>query len=212
MRRAFRVFGALAISLAGTALVFQTLDWMNSTPPAKEAKPKSKQVAFKVARKKKPKVTRRARPKPRPRPQPRRARAPMPQLSTALSGISFDLPTIGGDALAGAQDKLLGGDAALKDVVMTASSVDQPPKPSSPVSPAYPPRARAKGVQGYVKLKLLVGSDGSVLEVQVIDSRPRGVFEGAATAAIRRWQFTPALYRGKPVKLWVTQTMRFKLG
>jgi protein TonB len=212
MTRTLRLLGALAISLAGTALVFQTLDWINSAPPAKKEQAARKQVAFKVDKKRKRKVTRRARPKPRPQPRPRRARAPMPQLSTALSGIRFDLPALSTDALSGAQDKLLGSDAALKDVVMTASSVDSPPKPSAPVSPSYPARARAQGVQGYVKFKLLVDADGGVVEVRVVDSKPRGVFDDAATAAIRRWRFTPATYRGKAVKLWVTQTLRFKLG
>jgi protein TonB len=210
--RLLRILGATGIALGGTALVFQTLDWMNRAAPPPKKKVAKKTVAFKVKKKRKQKVRRKTPQRQQPRRRTRSARAPIPNLSTNLSGVNFGIPPIGTDALAGAQDKLLGGESALEDVVMTARSVDKKPKPASPVSPSYPPRARAKGIQGFVKFKLLIGTDGGVVEVKVLDSQPKGVFDEAATGAIRQWRFSPALYRGQPVKLWVEQTLRFKLG
>ncbi|MCA9671727.1 MAG: energy transducer TonB [Myxococcales bacterium] len=210
--RTVRLGFALLSSLVGTALVFQVIDWMNRPPPPAKKTRHRAPVAFKVSKKRPPKVRQRTPPKQPPRRTRAQPRAPIPNLSTGLSGVSFGIPPIAASALGAAQDKLLGADSALRDVVMTARSVDQPPRATQPVSPSYPPRARAQGITGYVKMRLLVGADGAVQQVKVIDAKPRGVFDEAATAAIRQWRFSPARYRGQAVKLWVVQTLRFKLG
>jgi protein TonB len=203
----------MAIGLGGTALVFQLLDWMNRAAPPPKKRVAKAAVDFTVAPKqRKKKIQRRVRPK---RQTPRRVsrpRAPLPNLATSLSGVNFGIPPISADTFASAQDSLLGADSALNDVVMTASSVDEPPKPAEQVSPHYPPRARAEGVTGHVKLRLLVGQDGRVVEVKVLDSTPEGVFDQSALSAIRQWRYSPARYRGQPVKMWAEMVMRFNLG
>jgi protein TonB len=206
-----RLAFALFVGLGGTAMVFQMLDWMNSAVPPPKKKLAKAAVDFKVAPKRKKKIQRKVKPK---RQRPRRVsrpRAPLPNLSTALAGVNFGIPPLTGDSLLGAQNKLLGANA-LNDVVMTAKSVDQVPQLSQQVSPKYPPRARAQGVTGHVKIRLLVGQRGQVMEAKVIEAYPKGVFEKAALTAIRQCRFTPAKYQGKPVKMWAEQVMRFNLG
>jgi protein TonB len=207
-----RLTFALLVGLGGTAMVFQLLDWMNSAAPLRTKKLTKSAVDFKVAPKRKKKIQRKVMPKQqRPR-RVSRPRAPLPNLATALSQVNFGIPPLTGDSLMGAQDSFLGADKALNDVVMTANSVDEPPSIAQEVSPKYPPRARAEGVTGHVKIRLLVGQRGQVMEARVIEAYPKGVFEEAALTAIRQCIFTPARYKGQPVKMWAEQVMRFNLG
>ena len=43
-------------------------------------------------------------------------------------------------------------------------------------------------------------------------SSPPGVFDDAATEAVRQWRYQPALYRGRPVKVWAEQVVHFELS
>ncbi|MGQ0385293.1 MAG: energy transducer TonB [Gammaproteobacteria bacterium] len=56
-------------------------------------------------------------------------------------------------------------------------------------APAYPPTLLAGRVEGYVEVEFEVTTTGAVRQARVINAMPRGEFEGAALAAIRRWRF-----------------------
>ena len=75
--------------------------------------------------------------------------------------------------------------------------------------PEYPGLARDAGVEGTVLLWALVDRDGSVREVQVKRSVP--LLDEAASAAVARWRFTPALAGGRPVRVWIAIPVRFSL-
>jgi len=47
--------------------------------------------------------------------------------------------------------------------------------------------------------------------VRVTESTPPGVFDRAATDAIRRWRYRPAQYNGEPVAVPVRTRIRFEL-
>ena len=49
--------------------------------------------------------------------------------------------------------------------------------------------ALRSGVTGKVDLDFRVAADGSVRDVRILHAQPSGVFEQAATAAIRQWHF-----------------------
>ena len=143
--------------------------------------------------------------KPVSRPQ---APAPFKGLDTALSGI--DLGSLGLDS--GAReigDGLLGKTG---HAVMTADLVDVPPKPVARGSFKYPPTAKKNGIKGYVLLSVLVETDGSVNQVQVLESSPSGIFDAAALQGIRAWHFEPAKYKGDNVRVWAKQKIRFDLS
>jgi protein TonB len=57
--------------------------------------------------------------------------------------------------------------------------------------PAYPPEALRSGTTGSVEVEFLVNRDGSVSDVRVIKSSPRGVFDRGVQATVKRWQFQP---------------------
>jgi TonB family protein len=64
------------------------------------------------------------------------------------------------------------------------------------VDPIYPPAAKAKGIQGTVSLKGMIGTDGRAHDLKVV-SGPSALV-GAAEDAVRKWTFTPATFDGKP--------------
>jgi TonB family protein len=66
----------------------------------------------------------------------------------------------------------------------TAGADDRP-------DPVYPARSLAERIEGYVEVEFKLDADGAVANARAITAMPRGEFEGAALAAIRRWQFAP---------------------
>lgn len=57
------------------------------------------------------------------------------------------------------------------------------------VQARYPLDALRSGVTGKVDLDFRIAADGSVRDVRVLHAQPSGVFEQAATAALRQWHF-----------------------
>jgi protein TonB len=150
---------------------------------------------------------------PRPKPKPRRARRappnPLAGLDTSLSGVDMGLPGFSADDLGGLEGDLLGGDSGM---VMTDDTVDQPPRATYQAPMTYPPRARAKGTEGYVVFSLLIGITGEIEQARIVESYPEGVFDEAATQGINQWRFEPAMYQGQAVRSWARQRVRFDLS
>jgi len=85
------------------------------------------------------------------------------------------------------------------------------PIPESRVEPELPERAGLLGIEGEVTLQVLVRTDGTVGEVQVLRVEPEGYdFDTAAVEAIRQWRFEPARKDGEPVDAWFTVFHEFK--
>jgi len=195
---------ALGSGVFGTVLVLSVILWMNQQA-ALERKRAKHTTAFEVAPPPPPK------PKPKPKPRKRKksvrksARlAPLPDLGLGLSGIDLDLGLDVEDF--GQEEDLLG------DQTVVEESVDTPPQPLTSVRFVYPPQARQEGIEGYVVLSILVNERGEVVDAQVLESVPSGVFDQSALEGIRRLRFSPARSKGQPVKAWVRQKIVFQLG
>jgi len=80
------------------------------------------------------------------------------------------------------------------------------------VPPKYPLQAARDNQQGWVEVEFTVTADGSVSNAHVIDSQPRRIFDRAATEAVSRWQFKPALINGTPTAVVLKRKLEFKLG
>jgi len=65
------------------------------------------------------------------------------------------------------------------------------------VSPTYPARAQAQGLEGWVLVQFDVLATGSVTNVRVIDSSSH-IFEKAAVAAAARFRYKPQVIDGVP--------------
>jgi protein TonB len=77
--------------------------------------------------------------------------------------------------------------------------------------PAYPSRARARGIQGTTLLYVLVSDRGRVTDVVVKQSAGDPDLDQAATDAVRRWRFEPARRGDEPVEMWVQLPFEFKI-
>jgi protein TonB len=72
------------------------------------------------------------------------------------------------------------------------------PEPVFKTEIEYTAAARADGIEGKLKLRLVVGADGAVLSVVVLASVSPEL-DAAAVAAVKQWRFRPAMACGKPV-------------
>ena len=80
------------------------------------------------------------------------------------------------------------------------------------VEPIYPELARTARIEGTVLLQAVIEPDGRVSEVEVQRcNRPNLGFEDSAAAAVKRWRYKPAIQRGKPVAVYLTVFVEFKL-
>ena len=89
---------------------------------------------------------------------------------------------------------------------------DEPPTLVYFEAPKYPDLAREAGIEGTVRIKVLVGSDGKVMNVQMIDSDVTSEMEKAALRAAKKCRFNPAKQRTRPVKAHVMIPFHFRLN
>lgn len=75
----------------------------------------------------------------------------------------------------------------------------------------YPEEARRNMLEGTVALTALVDIDGSVKKVEIIHS-DSSIFDQAAIDAMMKERFTPAMYNGQPLKVWITRRINFRLN
>ena len=109
-----------------------------------------------------------------------------------------------------AQEKSQDGTAD-NDKPQTGKEVTKRAVIKSKPNPGYPPGARSYGVQGAVKLRIILGSEGKVRDkIEVLEGLPHGVTEEAIKAA-RRIKFEPAQKDGRPVSQYVTVIYHFNL-
>jgi len=77
------------------------------------------------------------------------------------------------------------------------------------LAPQFPDVARKRGLDGWVDLQFVVGSDGAVSDVAVVGAQPVGVFEQAALDAVRHWRYQPVLRAGQTVSQHARVRLRF---
>jgi len=66
--------------------------------------------------------------------------------------------------------------------------------------------------QGTVVLLVLVGADGSVLQVKVDKSSGHRELDRAAVKAAKGWRFNPGTHNGQPSKGWARVPVTFNLN
>ena len=77
------------------------------------------------------------------------------------------------------------------------------------VAPQFPDLARARGIDGWVDLRFLIGIDGAVSDVDVVGAQPAGIFEPAALDAVRHWRYQPVMQDGHAVSQRARVRLRF---
>lgn len=96
-------------------------------------------------------------------------------------------------------------------VVRVGGNIKQPTKVFN-VAPVYPASMQAAGLEGVVKLDVLIATDGTVASVRVASAQVHPAFAAAAAAAVKQWRFTPTLLNGQPVEVEMTASISFSLS
>lgn len=102
-------------------------------------------------------------------------------------------------------------DVSMGGITVSGGS-DRDIMPLVRINPVYPRRAQERGVEGWVQFEFTITPAGTVTDVKVIDSEPKGMFDDAATKAILRWKYNPKVEEGRAVeRRGVRVVLRFDL-
>lgn len=77
--------------------------------------------------------------------------------------------------------------------------------------PKYPETMRRLRKEGMVTLRYIIGTNGRVKEVMILDPDPQEPFNDAALEAIRQWRFRPMIRDGKPIEVVHELTVIYEL-
>jgi periplasmic protein TonB len=67
-------------------------------------------------------------------------------------------------------------------------------------------------IEGSVTVRVLIGTDGRVRQVQVVRATDPEFAKATERQALRAWRFKPATRDGVPVEDWQTLTVRFDIN
>lgn len=144
-----------------------------------------------------------------PKPQPKPQAAPTPQAKPAPPRPA-PKPAVTQTATA--------PDAGTAQITQTATAApsaivwEHHPRFRVPPRPAvYPPRAIELGHQGEALVRVRLQPDGSAAEIVLWRGSGFDLLDKAALAAVRGWQFMPAMRNGHAVAAWVEIPVRFHL-
>lgn len=77
-------------------------------------------------------------------------------------------------------------------VAEAPSSADIVAHPISQPQPEYPQRALEADKEGVVRLRITIAPDGTVVEAMILNAQPKGWFDNAAIAGVKRWRYQPS--------------------
>jgi len=146
-------------------------------------------------------------PPPRPEPQPKPKAAPNAQAKTAHSAPKQAVTQTAAPPATGS-DQITQTSTAAQSLIVW----EHHPRFRTPPRPAvYPPRAVELGHQGEALVRVRLAPDGSAAEIVLWRGSGFELLDRAALAAVRGWQFLPAIRDGHAVAAWVEIPVRFHL-
>ncbi|MEG3163684.1 TonB family protein [Sphingomonas sp. PB2P19] len=152
---------------------------------------------------------------PEPSPAPRlRAPTPLIAVPTIDQGVTVDptpyvAPTIDGSVGTGTGLVALPFDPPKPAPVLVQPGID--PRYAADFQPAYPAGERRAGQEGRVIVRVLIGADGRVKQVERVSATNDAFYRATMERALGKWRFTPGTRDGVPVEAWRTMTLRFVL-
>jgi protein TonB len=84
-----------------------------------------------------------------------------------------------------------------------------PPAAVETPPPDYPEALACAGVGGTVQLRVNIGTDGRIGQVEVQQGSGNADLDAVAAKAVRAWTFRPAMQMGQPVAKWIAVPMTF---
>ncbi len=102
-----------------------------------------------------------------------------------------------------------GTESAASEEPLAVSGAVRAPTLVRSVTPDYPNSARLARVQGPVRLRAVIDETGAIEDITLLEGNP--LLAPAATEAVARWRYRPAMLDGRPVRVWVVVTVHFTL-
>jgi protein TonB len=85
------------------------------------------------------------------------------------------------------------------------------PKYAGVFQPDYPAREQRAEIEGVVKVRVLIGTDGHVKAVELVSGDNSSFFEATKRRALAKWRFKPATRGGVAEESWKEMTVRFEI-
>jgi periplasmic protein TonB len=85
------------------------------------------------------------------------------------------------------------------------------PRYAGALQPEYPPSMIRAEQSGNVTVRVKIGTDGRVKDVQIISSASNEFAEATKRQALRKWRFVPATRDGQPEESWREMTVKFEM-
>jgi protein TonB len=79
------------------------------------------------------------------------------------------------------------------------------------LQPAYPAEEIRGGNSGRVVVRVLVGVDGRVKQVERVSAASDAFYASTERQALSKWRFKPATKDGIPIEQWKTMSLRFEI-
>jgi protein TonB len=117
---------------------------------------------------------------------------PMPR-DLVTPDVASDTPTL---TYQSAPVDLIGKDTNFKEY---EGMNNREARPIVRVNPKYPLAAMREGTEGWVKLAFDINKVGNVVNISVIDSQPKRIFDKAARQALRKWKYQAKSVDGQAV-------------
>jgi protein TonB len=135
---------------------------------------------------------------------------PLPRTQIDLTPKLPPLPPMGPEIGKGLEPTPPAPPAVITKPVMVDAFID--PRYQNLLQPPYPPEEQRAGNSGRVVLRVLVGTDGRVKQVEKISAASDAFFAAAQRQALGKWRFKPATQDGVPIEQWKTMSLRFVLN
>lgn len=80
-------------------------------------------------------------------------------------------------------------------------------------NPTYPIHAARNNIEGYVQMSFDISESGVPINIKVLKSVPKKIFNKAAIKALSKWRYAPKVENGKAVvQQNLTVQLDFKMG
>jgi len=96
------------------------------------------------------------------------------------------------------------------DPILVGANID--PRYANNFQPTYPPDQIREGNAGRVMVKVLIGTDGRVKDIEKLSAPSDSFWEATRRQALSKWRFKPATRDGVPYEAWKTMNVSFVLN
>lgn len=156
-------------------------------------------------------------------PEPKEAKPqPKQPTETVITATKSPLPPLTGDPPTGTIDPPYvppAGTGTGPAVIVEPAPPPPPklvlaqldPKYAGVFQPDYPAREQRGEVEGVVRVRVLIGTDGHVKAVERVSGDNMAFFEATKRRALSKWRFKPATRGGIAEESWKEMTVRFEI-